>query len=49
MASHAKTAQQLARKLFKMSLQGGEVSAERVGGVLAYVEKHNPANPVMVL
>jgi F-type H+-transporting ATPase subunit delta len=49
MASHAKVAQQLARKLFKLSLQGGEVSPERVGGVLAYVEKHNPANPVMVL
>ena len=49
MASHAKVAQQLARMLFKMSLQGGEVSADRVGGVLAYVEKHNPANPVMVL
>jgi F-type H+-transporting ATPase subunit delta len=25
------------------------VSADRVSGVLAYVEKHRPANPVMVL
>jgi F-type H+-transporting ATPase subunit delta len=49
MASHAKIAQQLARQFFRMSVVDGEVSAERVGGVLAYVEKHRPANPVMVL
>jgi F-type H+-transporting ATPase subunit delta len=49
MANHAKIAQQLARKLFALSLADGVVSAERVGGVLAYVEKHHPANPVMVL
>jgi F-type H+-transporting ATPase subunit delta len=49
MANHAKIAQQFARKLFTLSLVDGTVSAERVGGVLAYVEKHNPANPVMVL
>ena len=49
MASHAKKAQQLARQLFKMSVVHGVVSAERVSGVLAYVEKHRPANPVMVL
>jgi F-type H+-transporting ATPase subunit delta len=49
MASHAKIAQQLARQLFKMSLVDGAISADRVGGVLAYVEKHNPSNPVMVL
>ena len=49
MASHAKIAQQLARQLFKLSVADGAVSAERVNGVLAYVEKHRPANPVMVL
>jgi F-type H+-transporting ATPase subunit delta len=49
MANHAKVAQQFARRLFALSLVDGMVSAERVGGVLAYVEKHNPANPVMVL
>lgn len=49
MAAHNKSAQQLARQLFTMSLVDGAVSAERVEGVLAYVEKHRPANPVMVL
>ena len=49
MASHAKKAQQLARQLFKMSVVDGVVSADRVSGVLAYVEKNRPANPVMVL
>jgi F-type H+-transporting ATPase subunit delta len=49
MASHAKIAQQLAKQLFRMSVVDGGVSAERVGGVLSYVEKHGPANPVMVL
>jgi F-type H+-transporting ATPase subunit delta len=49
MAGHAKVAHQLARQLFKLSLENGIVSPERVAGVLAYVEKHRPANPVMVL
>jgi F-type H+-transporting ATPase subunit delta len=49
MASHAKIAQQLARQLFKLSLADGAVSAERVAGVLAYIEKRRPANPLMVL
>ena len=49
MATHAKAAQQLARRLFRLSVVGGEVSAERVAGALAYVEKHRPPNPVMVL
>jgi F-type H+-transporting ATPase subunit delta len=49
MAAHGKKAQQFARQLFKMSLVDGTVSADRVTGVLAYVEKHRPANPVMVL
>jgi F-type H+-transporting ATPase subunit delta len=49
MASHAKTAGILARRLFKLSLADGAVSAERVGGVLAYVERHRPPHPAMVL
>jgi len=49
MATHAKIAEQFARELFKLSVVDGVVSAEQVGGVLAYVEKHRPANPVMVL
>jgi len=49
MASHAKKARQFARQLFKMSVVDGVVSADRVAGVLQYVEKNRPANPVMVL
>ena len=49
MATHYKQAQQLARRLFKLSLVDGLVSPELVAGVLAYVEKHQPANPTMVL
>ncbi len=49
MAAHAKQAQQLARQLFKLSVADGAVSAERVAGILAWVEKHRPANPVLVL
>jgi F-type H+-transporting ATPase subunit delta len=32
-----------------MSVVDGAVSADRVGGVLEYVEKHQTPNPVMVL
>jgi F-type H+-transporting ATPase subunit delta len=49
MASHAKIAQKFARQLFAMSVVDGAVSADRVSGVLQYVEKHETANPVMVL
>jgi F-type H+-transporting ATPase subunit delta len=49
MAGHAKQAQQLARQLFKLSVVDGAVSAEQVGGVLAWVEKHRPAHPLLVL
>jgi F-type H+-transporting ATPase subunit delta len=49
MATHAKIAQQFARQLFSMSIVDGAVSADRVAGVLEYVEKHEVANPVMVL
>jgi F-type H+-transporting ATPase subunit delta len=49
MAKHAKQAQQFARQLFKLSVMNGVVTAERVAGVMEYMEKHKPANPVMVL
>jgi F-type H+-transporting ATPase subunit delta len=49
MASHAKIALQFARELFSLSIVDGSVSADRVAGVLEYVEKHGTPNPVMVL
>lgn len=49
MAAHQKQAQQLARLFLRLSLVDGAVSAERVEGVLAYIEKHRPANPMLVL
>lgn len=49
MPGHAKQAQQLARRLFRLSLEGGALSPERVGGVLEYVARHRPPNPVLVL
>ena len=49
MAAAAKQAQQLARQLFKLSVVDGVVSADRVAGVLQYVEKNTPANTIMVL
>jgi F-type H+-transporting ATPase subunit delta len=49
MSKQAKNAHQLARQLFKLSLADGAVSDERVSGVLAYVAKHRPASPVIVL
>jgi F-type H+-transporting ATPase subunit delta len=44
-----KKAQQLARQLFKLSLLDGRVSADRVTGVLGYIEKLQPAHPLAVL
>jgi len=44
-----KKAQQLARQLFKLSLVDGSVSADRVTGVLGYIEKLRPAHPLVVL
>jgi F-type H+-transporting ATPase subunit delta len=49
MSASAKQIKALARQLFRLSLDKGLVSAERVEGVLAYVEKHKPARPVAVL
>ena len=44
-----KKAQQLARQLFKLSIVDGLVSADRVTGVLGYLEKLQPAHPLAVL
>jgi F-type H+-transporting ATPase subunit delta len=49
MASGKKQIQQLARQFYKLSFVDGAISAEQVGGVLAYLEKHPPANPAAVL
>lgn len=49
MAAQNKAAQQLARQLFALSLVNGSVSAAQVEGVLAYLEKHPPANHMVVL
>jgi F-type H+-transporting ATPase subunit delta len=38
-----------ARQLFKISLEDGRVSAEKVSGVLAWVDKHRPTGAVMLL
>ena len=49
MASAQKQAQHLARQLFRVSLVNGEISPERVAGVLEYIEKHQVAHPHAVL
>jgi F-type H+-transporting ATPase subunit delta len=49
MAANQKKSQQFAKQLFRLSLVDGVISPERVTGVLEYVEKHKPANPLQVL
>ena len=49
MASGKKQIQQLARQFFQLSILNGELSGERVAGVLEYIEKHRPANGIAVL
>ena len=49
MASGKKQIHQLARQFFKLSLVNNAVSAERVAGVLTYVEQHRPAHAAAVL
>jgi F-type H+-transporting ATPase subunit delta len=44
-----KQTQQLARQLFKLSFENGQITAERVAGVLGYVEKIRPPQIVAVL
>jgi F-type H+-transporting ATPase subunit delta len=49
MASGKKQIQLLARQFYKLSVVDGVLSADRVAGVLEYVEKHRPANTLAVL
>ncbi len=49
MASGKKQVQQLARQFFKLSLADGTLSADRVAGVLQYIEKHRPARTLAIL
>ena len=49
MASGKKQIQLLARQFFKLSVVEGALSADCVAGVLAYIEKHRPANTLAVL
>ena len=49
MAAAAKQAQHLARQLFKLSIVDSVISADRVAGVLEYVEKNASAHAVLVL
>src|SRR5687768_7989126 len=49
MASGRKQVQQLARQFLTMSIVDGELSADRVAGVLQYIEKHRPPNALEVL
>jgi len=49
MASGKKQIQLLSRQFFKLSVVEGALSADRVAGVLAYIEKHRPANTLAVL
>jgi F-type H+-transporting ATPase subunit delta len=49
MASGKKQVERLARELFKLSVVDGAVSAERVSGVLAYLEQHHPLHAAAIL
>lgn len=49
MASAKKQIQQLARQFFRLSVVDGALSADRVAGVLQYIEKHRPAGAVAIL
>ncbi len=39
----------LAKQLFKLSVVDGVVSADRVAGVLGWIEKHQPRQPLALL
>jgi F-type H+-transporting ATPase subunit delta len=49
MASGKKQIRQLARQFFKLSIVNGELSADRVTGVLQYIEAHRPPEMMAVL
>jgi F-type H+-transporting ATPase subunit delta len=48
MTSQQKRLQQRARQFFKLSFADGVLSAERVAGVLAYIEAHEPVHALPV-
>lgn len=39
----------LAKQLFKLTLDNGAVSPDRVTGVLGWIEKHSPRHPLALL
>ncbi len=45
----SKQSQLFARQLVRLSFADGQISIERVSGVLAYLEKHPPRQPLAVL
>ena len=45
----SKQSQQFARQLFRLSLADGQISAERVNSVLAYLNQHPPRQPLAIL
>ncbi|MDD2762899.1 MAG: F0F1 ATP synthase subunit delta [Opitutaceae bacterium] len=45
----SKQSQQFARQLFRLSLADGQVSPERVNGVLTHLTQHPPRQPLAVL
>ncbi len=45
----SRQSQQFARQLFRLSIEGGQISAERVSGVLAHIARHPPRQPLAVL
>lgn len=49
MPAPASSARKLSRQLFRLSLENGALSAERVGGVLAWIERHRPPHPAALL
>ena len=49
MASAKKQIHQLSRQFYKLSVVDGAVSPERVAGVLAYIEQHNPHHAIAIL
>ena len=49
MASGKKQIQQLARQFYKLSIVNGALSADRVAGVLQYIEKHRPPQTLAIM
>jgi F-type H+-transporting ATPase subunit delta len=45
----SKQSLQYARQLFRLSLADDQISAERVNGVLAYLDRHPPRQPLAIL